>query len=123
LELTRPGATGRQTIQKYGAGGFRISGVDFIGSVIVMPGKAVAWPATRIEDLKASDFAALTAEGGFDVCLLGCGVRMEQVPEPLRAALMEAGLKLDPMGTGAACRTFNMLMGEERHAAAALIAI
>jgi len=124
LKLTRQSSADRQLIQRYGNGGFRVSGVDFLGSVIVTPGQAMAWPVAAFAQLTIRDFEPLIAMAkGFDVCLLGCGVQMQPLPKDIRLALKEAGLSADPMDTGAACRTYNVLMGEGRAVAAALIAI
>ena len=74
--------------------------------------------------LSLADFEPLIALAGtLDVCLLGCGEHMLPLPRDLRMALKEAGLTVDPMDTGAACRTFNVLTGEGRAVATALIAI
>ena len=58
-----------------------------------------------------------------DVVLLGCGGRMTLIPSAIRAAWKERGLAVDIMDTGAACRTFNVLVAEERRVSAALIAV
>ena len=74
--------------------------------------------------LNLADFQPLIALAGtLDVCLLGCGAHMQPLPRDLRAALKDAGLTVDPMDTGAACRTYNVLTGEGRAVAAAVIAI
>ena len=69
-------------------------------------------------------FGALLARQQLpELVLLGCGVEMA-LPDPaLRAALRERGILLETMASGAACRTYNVLMGEERQVAAALIAV
>jgi uncharacterized protein len=124
LKLTRQSSADRQTIQRYGSGGFRVSGVDFQGSVIVTISGSFAWPVAAMGRLTLTDFQPLIAIAGMlDVCLLGCGPQMLPLPREIRAALKEAGLTVDPMDTGAACRTYNVLMGEGRAVAAALIAI
>ena len=93
------------------------------GSVIVTPRTTILWPVTRLEDqLTAESFAPLQAlEPTIDVCLLGCGARMQRLPAALRAALKQQGLSPEPMDTGAACRTYNMLVAEGRMVAAALL--
>jgi uncharacterized protein len=115
---------GRQVIQSYGGGGFRISGVDHRGSVIVFPTRTVAWNATALAEATADNLAPVTAPGA-DVTLLlvGAGRAPPGLLAPdLRKTLREAGIVAEVMDTGAACRTFNVLMAEERRVAAALIA-
>ena len=124
MKLTPQSSTDRQLVQRYGNGGFRVSGVAFQGSVIVIPTAAIAWPVASITGLTVADFEPLIARRAeLDVCLLGCGAQMLPLPKDIRLALKEAGLYVDPMDTGAACRTYNVLMGEGRAVAAALIAI
>ncbi len=124
MKLTRQSAADRQLVQRYGNGGFRVSGVPFAGSVIVAVSETLPWSVTSMAELTLADFAPLIARAGsIDVCLLGCGAAMQPLPRALRDALKDAGLAVDPMDTGAACRTYNVLMGEGRAVAAALIAI
>ena len=61
--------------------------------------------------------------GEFDFLLLGCGAVARPLPPPLRTLLKDAGVRVEPMATGAACRTYNVLVAEGRVLAAALIAI
>ena len=115
---------GKQVIESYGEGRFRISGRVHEGSVIVFPDRTVAWPVAEFGELKPEsldDIAA--ARKTVDVLLLGCGAKMQLVPRILREKLRTAGVVIEPMDTGAACRTFNVLMSEERQVAAALIAV
>ncbi len=124
MELIPQAAPGRQIVQRYRGGQFRISSIVYPGSVIVLPTETLPWAIASMDELTLEAFAALLpiAET-LDVCLLGCGARMKPLPPALRAALKGAGLAVDPMDTGAACRTYNVLMGEGRSVAAALIAI
>jgi uncharacterized protein len=113
----------RQIIQGYGANGFKVSGVAYAGAIIVSPVKTRKWNApTAFSELAESDFSPLTDEAGeIDVLLLGSGLRGEFFPPKLRAALKEKGLVVETMDTGAACRTYNVLMAEGRRVAAALL--
>ncbi len=94
------------------------------GSIIVHPGGVIPWPVTGLADLSLETLAPILALAGtIDVCLLGCGQRLMPIPLVLRSKLKEAGIPHDPMDTGAACRTYNVLAGEGRAVAAALIAV
>ena len=124
MELTKQAPPGRELIQSYTGGRFKVSGVIYTGSVIVTPKLTLPWPVTTLAALTVESFAPLLrGEIVVDVCLLGCGPRMERLPADLRKALKEKGLTAEPMDTGAACRTYNMLIAEGRLVAAALIAI
>lgn len=124
MEFTEHSAKGRQVIQGYGDGTFRVSGAIHRGSVLVFADRTVAWAVSDMAGLSSESLAAVRrAEPRVEVLLLGCGARAGPVPAEVRAALRADGVVIEAMSTGAACRTFNLLMAEERRAAAALIAI
>lgn len=113
---------GKQIIEAYGEGGFRISGQRVEGSVIVFPDKVIAWAG----DLSAGDLQEVSAAGragNVELLLIGTGARMTQIDRTLRQALRADGVVIEPMDTGAACRTYNVLMAEGRKVAAALIVL
>ena len=104
----------RQVIDSYGASGFHVSGVGYEGAILVFPDATEPWPAS---------LAPVIARGTVQILLLGCGRRMQPVPAALRQALRQAGIVVDPMDTGAACRTYNVLLAEDRRVAAALLPV
>ncbi len=114
---------GRQIIQRYAAEGFRVNGTAYNGAVIVMPTRTWDWAAPgKFADLTADHFADLAAmSADLDVVLIGAGATGQFFPPALRAALRERGLVIDCMDTGAACRTYNVLMAEGRRLAACLM--
>lgn len=115
---------GRRVIERYGNGGFRVTGESYRGSILVLPDWAAAWPLTTIDQLDlASLEPVLAAEPPVEVLLIGCGPAMAFIDPELRAAARARGVALEPMDTGAACRTYNVLMAEDRRVAAALIAV
>ncbi|MBX7200630.1 MAG: Mth938-like domain-containing protein [Rhodospirillaceae bacterium] len=124
MELTRQTPAGRELIQSYAGGTFRVSDTVHRGAVIVTPKATFSWNVARFEDITLESFAPLlSGDIKVDVCLLGCGARMQRLPLDVRTALKEKGLIVEPMDTGAACRTYNMLIAENRMVAAALIAV
>jgi uncharacterized protein len=115
---------GKQVIQSYGEGRFRIAGAEHAGSVLVFPDRTVPWPVADAGALDLECFAGATAPGaGVEVLLVGTGGRAVFLAPALRAGLRARGVVADAMDTGAACRTFNVLLAEGRRVAAALIAI
>lgn len=117
---------GKQIIDAYGEGGFRISGQRIEGSVIVFPDRVAAWTVTEAIQMSASSLAAVSAAakaGSVELLLIGTGQRMTQIDKTLRQALRADGIIVESMDTGAACRTYNVLMAEGRRVAAALIAV
>lgn len=115
---------GRQLIQSYGNGGFRIAGVQHKGSVIVLPDRSVAWRVGDYAELLPDTLEEIyAAAADIEILLIGCGSRMG-LPDPaIRDALRPCGIVPEFMDTGAACRTFNVLLSEDRAVAAALIAV
>jgi len=124
LDITPHVAAGRQLIGGYGDGGFRISGERYEGSLIVFTESAHPWsvtdrPSITIETLQLVIDRAVELE----IMVIGCGPDFSPPPEDLREALRAHGIVLEWMDTGAACRTFNVLLTEERRIAAALVAV
>ncbi len=112
---------GRQVIESYGRRGFHVSGVAWTGSILVFPDSTLEWSAGSFVDLSEEAFRPIVEKGGIEILLLGCGARMQLVPSALRQALRASGIVMDPMDTGAACRTYNVLLSEDRRVAAALL--
>jgi len=124
LDITPVVPAGRQLIQGYGAGKFRIAGQVHEGSVLVFAERTVAWPVSEAAAITPESLAEITAaEPGVDILIVGCGAAFEPRPQGLMEGLKDAGVVLEWMDSGAACRTFNVLLAEDRAAAAALIAV
>lgn len=126
IDLTPKLAAGRTLIESYGGGGFRIAGQRYPHSVLVTPVAVIAWHARSIDELTVQSLAPLRdpASGPpAEIVIVGCGRRFALLPRALREELRAAGLRCDAMDTGAACRTYNVLLTEDRRVAAALLAI
>ncbi len=121
MDLSPRAPAGRQMIERYGSSGFRIAGVIWRSSVIVFPDLTLPWAVADAAGVTSESLLPVVEHGGVEVLLLGLGRRMSPVSGNLRATLREAGIGLEPMDTGAACRTFNVLVAEDRRVAAALI--
>ena len=123
-DITPPVPLGRQLIQSYGGGGFRIAGETHSGSMLVCPDRSFAWGVNAYEDLSVASLSDVIAESTqIEVLLIGCGARMGMPRADIRDALKEYSIVPEWMDTGAACRTFNVLLAEDRAVAAALIAV
>jgi uncharacterized protein len=115
---------GRAQIEAYGNGGFRFAGMSHRGSILCLPSGIHGWAATSAAELDIAIFEKLFAETErIDILLVGMGKGPAPLPEPLRAAFRARGISSDGMSTGAAVRTFNVLLAEDRAVAAALIAV
>lgn len=126
MDVTPLIPAGRQIIETYGEGRFRVSGRVFSGAILVFPTRTVTWPLSDAATPTLTSLAEVVREGEagtVELLLLGCGARMALVPGDLRHGLRGAGIVVEPMDTGAACRTYNMLMADGRRVAAALIPV
>jgi uncharacterized protein len=110
-----------QTVTAYDEKGVEINAVRFSHSLLVLPETApVAWPPTSFDSLSVDHFAQIGATAP-DVVILGTGARQRFVHPKLIAALTERRIGVECMDNQAACRTYNILMGEGRKVALALI--
>ncbi len=92
--------------------------------MLVLPEQTLAWPVYSPEQITAESLAPVRAAApAVEILVLGCGARFVMIPAELRASLKAAGIVVEAMDTGAACRTFNLLLAEDRRVAAALIAL
>jgi uncharacterized protein len=115
---------GRFPIDAYGNGGFRFADMSHRGSILALPSGVRAWSVTSATDIDAQSLAPVFAEGdALDLLLLGTGRDVAFIPEDLRARFRDARIGLDVMQTGAAARTYNVLLAENRKVGAALIAV
>ena len=115
---------GRAPIDAYGNGGFRFAEMSHRGSILCLPSGIYAWPPTHPGEIEPAAFAPVLAEkGALGLLLLGTGRRQEMPGGEVRRAFVEAGVALEAMDTGAACRTYNVLLAEGRPAGAALLAV
>jgi uncharacterized protein len=118
MELTPLVQPGRQVIERYGPAGFRVSGVIYLGPVLVFADRTAGWETAA---MTAESLAPVIEHGGVELLLLGLGRRMVPVAAALRASLKSQGIAVEAMDTGAACRTYNLLLAEDRRVAAALL--
>ncbi|MEH6547757.1 MAG: Mth938-like domain-containing protein [Sneathiella sp.] len=117
-------SAGQQLINGYGDGGFRVSGVKYGGSVVVLPEKTLLWDVDTIEDLSVESLSALNGEDvKVEILLIGCGSNMAFIDTDIRNSCRDKGIVIDAMDTGAAVRTYNVLLLEGRQVAAALVAV
>ena len=121
MKIEREQAEGRNMFTGYGEGYVAVNGARHSSSLVVSGDRLVTdWPAAALEDLTAGHLAALI-ELKPEIVLLGSGATF-RFPEPaLLAPLYRAGIGVEVMDTPAACRTYNILLGEGRNVIAALI--
>ncbi|TMJ44115.1 MAG: hypothetical protein E6G89_00335 [Alphaproteobacteria bacterium] len=114
----------RALIDSYGNGGFRFAGMSHQGSLLILADGMHAWRPGRFADVGLADFATVLSAGKQPAFLLfGTGATMHLPSPHLMQAFAEAGTALEAMTTGAAVRTYNILLAEKRDVAAALLAV
>lgn len=111
-------------IEAYGNGGFRFGGMSHRGSLLCFPDGIWAWPVNSVADLNEKALAQVFEHADLlDVFLIGAGRDPWVLPAPLRALFHERSISVDVMTTGAAVRTYNILLAENRRAGSGLIAV
>ena len=124
IEIRPAHFPGRAPIDAYGDGGFRFADMSHRGSLLLLPSGIYGWEPVDAKELSVGHFEKVLAEAqDIEVLLIGTGDGMRVLPKELRAAFKEAGISIDPMSTGAAVRTYNIMLSESRAVAAALIAV
>jgi uncharacterized protein len=114
----------RPPIDSYGDGAFRLGGLRHVGSLALLFDRMQDWPVAAPADASPEALAPfIDIAREMDVLLIGMGNEIAHLPRETRAALEAAGIGFDLMSTGAACRTYNVLLAENRRVAAALIAV
>ncbi|OLP55250.1 hypothetical protein BJF92_21990 [Rhizobium rhizosphaerae] len=124
IEVRNAHFPGRAPIDSYGNGGFRFAGMSHRGSLLLLPSGIYGWDVEEGQALDAGLFARLFDEvEPIEFVLVGTGADIRPLPAPLRTAFRARGMNSDPMSTGAAVRTYNIMLAEERRVAAAVIAV
>jgi uncharacterized protein len=124
MDVTPLVAEGRQVIHAYREGGFSIAGTLWHGPVIVLPDRTVAWQQRSAATLSIESLqVVLDATPRVETLIVGTGSRFTLVAPALRAALRDHGIIIEAMATPPACRTFNVLLVEDRRVAAALLPV
>ena len=127
VDITPMVAQGVQIIHGYGDGKFRIGDVSHTGAVLVRPEATQPWDWNPDNDLAQLDLgtlaAILEAEESYDILLIGTGTKQVFLPPAVRQRIREKGPVAEVMDTGAACRTFNLLLAEGRRVSAALLPV
>ncbi|MHA7772739.1 Mth938-like domain-containing protein [Roseibium sp. M-1] len=124
MELRDAHFPGRAPLDAYGNGGFRFANMSHRGSLLCVPSGIYGWNLTDPKDFSEEAFERVFSEqSDIEVLLIGTGLELRPLPAALKTLFREAGILADPMSTGAAVRTYNVLLSEDRAVSAALIAV
>ena len=111
-------------IEAYGKGGFAFADMSHRGSLLCLPDGIWAWPVTKLTEIDEYSLdRVFKAANSIDTLIVGTGTELWVPPRGLREALRAVRVVLDPMQTGPAIQTYNIMLGERRRVAAALIAV
>ncbi|OJF89939.1 Mth938-like domain-containing protein [Pararhizobium antarcticum] len=124
IEFRKAHFPGRAQVDAYGNGGFRFADMSHRGSVLMLPSGVYGWEMTEGDPLDPALFRRVIEDAAdIEVLLVGTGKEIRPLPVALKEMLKAHNIASDPMSTGAAVRTFNIMLAESRAVAAALIAV
>jgi uncharacterized protein len=111
-------------IEAYGNGGFAFADMSHRGSLLCLPDAIWAWPVAKADDISEISLQRVIANAArIDTLIVGTGNEVWIPPSWLRDQLRKVSIVIDAMQTGPAIRTYNIMIGERRRVAAALIAV
>lgn len=122
MKIHLESGAGQNLIRAYAADSITINNKAYARSLIVTPAQVTDWPPASFDDLVAQHFEMIAGLSP-EVVILGTGAKLRFPAPSLTRALVEANVGLEVMDTGAACRTYNILMSDGRRVAAALLMI
>jgi uncharacterized protein len=121
MKIAQERPEGKNAFTGYGEGYVEVNRMRHTASLVVAAERIVSdWPAASIEALSADHMAAIV-ELAPEIVLIGTGPAFRFPEAALLAPLYKAGIGVEVMDTPAACRTYNILLGEGRNVVAALI--
>ncbi|MEA2896823.1 MAG: hypothetical protein QOJ84_2438 [Bradyrhizobium sp.] len=111
-------------IDAYGNGGFVFADMSHRGSLLCLPDAIWAWPVAKSDEINEVTLRRVIANAAsIDTLIVGTGNEVWIPPSWLRERLRKVSIVIDAMLTGPAIRTYNIMIGERRRVAAALIAV
>ncbi len=114
---------GRAPVDAYGNGGFRFAGMSHRGALLCVPSGIYAWRDVALPITVAMLQRVFTEADDIEVLLVGSGDGLVPLAAEVRERCLEADIVAEPMSTGAAVRTFNVLLADGRRVAAALLPV
>jgi uncharacterized protein len=123
MDITPLIPTGKKIITAYGAGAFKINGETYTGGIVISPDTVAAWPVTKVEDITAECIVPFFMVNNVEIIIIGCGTNHTPLPPEVSSIFRTHNITVEAMTTGAACRTYNVLLAEGRAVAAALLAV
>jgi uncharacterized protein len=112
-------------VEAYGGGGFRVAGVRYEGSILILDDVVRPWPVSNLADVTPQSLQTVFDAGleAVEFILIGTGDRLAPAPKLVREAARAAAFGIEVMNTMEACRLYNLMAEDGRRVAAALIAV
>lgn len=123
MDITPQIEDGYNIIDGYGNGAFKINGVERLGSLIILPKQITNWSVTDFVQINSKSFDFLLNRDDVDLLLIGSGEKHLPLNSSLQQYFAKNNIAVEVMTTGAACRTYNVLLSEGRNVVAAIIAV
>ena len=124
MEFTEITSSEDAFIAGYGDGGFRMGENRFEGSMLITPSGFYPWDVQNKSDISLDNLKPiLDAAADVEILIIGMGPSMAFLDKTIRHAFAQKDIPIEIMDTGAAARTYNVLLQEGRKVTAALIAI
>jgi uncharacterized protein len=123
MDVTPLIPSGKNVIKGYGNKTFKINDTLHNSSIIVFPDKIISWDVSSAKDIRLEKFTEILSAKDLEILLVGCGDVHIPVDAQIHREMQKAGVGLEFMTTGAACRTYNVLLAEGRNVAVALVLV
>ncbi|MCE3232512.1 MAG: uncharacterized protein K0R98_769 [Rickettsiaceae bacterium] len=123
MDITPAIPRGKNILKGYGDMAFNINDVQYQGSVILLPDDVQKWEVADFAEISVASVEIIINNIDIEIMLIGCGEIHQPLPLEIRNYFVNRNIGVEVMTTGAACRTYNVLMAEGRLVAAALIAV
>lgn len=123
MDITPVIDDGYNIIEGYGNKSFKINGVQHSNNLIVLPKSILNWDINDLSDITYESLEAIFNVDNVDLLLIGCGEKHLPLDSSLTQKFIKRNNSIEVMTTGAACRTYNVLLAEGRNIAAAIIAV
>ncbi|MDA0781089.1 MAG: Mth938-like domain-containing protein [Rickettsiales bacterium] len=123
MDITPVIPKGQNVIKGYGNMTFKVNDDEHNSSIIVLPEEVFVWQVESHQDISVNSFNDVISYDELEILLIGCGLEHKPLDSNIAIELQKKGVGVEIMTTGAACRTYNVLLAEGRKVAAALIPV
>jgi uncharacterized protein len=123
MDITPIIPQGKNIIKSYGNMAFKINDAEYSGNIILLPDRVDVWDIKSAENIATESLQIITQNDTVEILLIGCGEAHMPLPPDLYQYFSDFNIGVEIMTTGAACRTYNVLLGEGRNVVAALVAV